>query len=249
MPLVLVTATLATLAIVVNSCGGSDDASPRSTTSTTASAAGAGHGGHDEGPKESDGSDGSGKYGSHGMAPTVMTAKQVAELGSGPAVGTTFNGTIGLNVCGRFLEPPAAASSAANGMSADGTGRFTVTPPDESAAGHRATIDELLQLSGVKLTSGSVTFPESTSPAQFQVNKTSIAIAGATFTNDSKCGDTKAKVQLWVYSADAVKTGNDVRAVEVDPQNTPIVEDGMAFVVTVTPESSLPTLPPVAVQR
>jgi hypothetical protein len=241
------------LAIVVNSCGGSDDASPRSTTSTTAAtaatAAGAGHGGHDSGSQESEGADGSGKYGSHGMAPKVVTAKQVAELGGGPAVGTTFNGTIGLNVCGRFLDPPVATTSAANGMSTDGTGRFTVTPPDKSAAGHSATINELLQQSGIQLTSGKVTFPKSTSPAQFQVNKTSIAIAGATFTNDFKCGDTKAKVQLWVYSADAVKTGNDVRAVEVDPQNTPIVEDGMAFVVTVTPESSLPTLPPVAVQR
>lgn len=244
-PLLLVAATVATLAIVAGSCGGSDDSSSGSTTGSTTTTTPTGHGGHSN---ESSGEDGSGKYGSHGMAPTVVTPKQVAALGPGPSVGATFNGTFGLNVCGRFLNPPAAASSATTGMSTDGSGRFAVTPPNDGTAAHHATIGELMTLIGVELSSGSVTFPASTTPAQFPVNKASVAVAGATFDNDYKCGDTAAKVQLWVYTADAVQTGNDVRAVEVDPQNTPIVEDGMAFVLTVTPESSLPTLPPVALQ-
>ena len=234
-------ATVVTLAIVAGSCGGSDETAS-STTATTSSSSG--HSGHG-----SSADDGSTKYGSHGMAPTVVTPEQVAALGAGPSTGATFNGTLGLNVCGRFLNPPAAASSATTGMSTDGSGRFSVTPPNDAVAGHHATVEELLALVGVELSSRSVTFPASTTPAQFPVNKASVAVAGATFDNDFKCGDTAAKVQLWVYSADAVATGNEVRAVEVDPQNTPIVEDGMAFVVTVTPESSLPTLPPVALQR
>lgn len=238
-------ATVATFAIVVGSCGSSDDSS--STTTTSSTAAPASHGDHGSGSADTS-ADGSGKYGSHGMAPTVVTPEQVAALGPGPSVGSTFKGTFGLNVCGRFLNPPPAASSGATGMSTDGNGRFTVTPPDEGTAGHKATIGELMTLIGVELSSGSVTFPASTTPAQFPVNKASVTVAGATFDNKSKCGDTAAKVQLWIYTADAVQTGNDVRAVEVDPQNTPIIEDGMAFVVTVTPESSLPTLPPVALQ-
>lgn len=239
-PVVMVVATVATLALVAGSCG-SDDPTKDAAAESTTTAHGSGHG-------DSGSSDGTQAYGSHGMAPEVVTPAELAELGPGPAVGQTFAGSFGLNVCGRFLDPPATASSAATGVSTDGSGRFTVAPPDDSTAGENATIDELLDLIGVQLSTGSVTFPATTEPAQIQVATASLGIAGATFGDDFECGDVATKVQLWVYSADAVATGEDVRAVEVDPQDTPIAQDGMAFVVTVTPESSLPTLPPSALQ-
>ena len=241
-PLLLVVATVATLALVAGSCG-SDDSSAADSSVTSASDPHAS--GHGDGAASSDGST---AYGSHGMAPKVVTPSEVGDLGPGPSVGQTFTGSLGLNVCGRFLDPPAAASSATTGVSTDGSGRFTVAPPDLATAGEDATIGELLDLIGVDLSAGSVTFPATTEPAQIQVATASLGIAGATFGEDFTCGDVATKVQLWVYSADAVATGQDVRAVEVDPQDTPIAQDGMAFVVTVTPESSLPTLPPSALQ-
>ena len=231
--MVLVVATVATLALVAGSCGSDDsDSTAAGSSATGADAAG--------------GTETSQAYGSHGMAPEVVTPAEVGALGPGPEVGQTFTGSFGLNVCGRFLDPPAASSSTATGVSTDGSGAFTVTPPDDATAGERATIGELLDLIGVDLSTGSVTFPATASPAQIEVATASLAVAGATFDEDATCGDVATTVQLWVYSADAVATGEDVRAVEVDPQNTPIAQDGMAFVVTVTPESSLPTLPPSA---
>lgn len=179
------------------------------------------------------------------MAPTVVTVDELAALGAGPAVGRTVAGSLGLNVCGRFLDPPAAATSA-TGVSTDGAGHFTITPSTDGTAGHAATIGDVLDLVGVDLSSRTVTFPAGQQPAQMVVGTGSVAVAGATFGPEVRCGDIDASVQLWVYSKDAVATGKDVRAVLVDPQHAPVVEDGMAFVVAVTPESSLPTLPPAA---
>ena len=240
LPILLGVAVLATISVAVLifvSCQGDDEPSSASTTTSSA------HSAHGKDDTDSGGT----AYGSHGMAPTVVTAEQVGELGPGPQLGERFVGTFGLNVCGRFLDPPTAGSSPDTGMSTDGAGRFSVTPPDAAHAGANATIGELLDLIGVDLSTGSVTFPESTTPAQFPIGTATAAIAGATFTSESTCGDAPAKVQLWVYDAHAVATGEGVRAVEVDPQLTPIAEDGMAFVVAVTPESSLPTLPPSAI--
>lgn len=236
--IVVVIATIATIAVVIVFAGGD-----RSTSSSTTADGGARPAGDGSGSPTTQ------QYGSHGMEPEVVTPATVGRLGPGPAVGETFGGSFGLNVCGRFLEPPAAASDAESGMSTDGSGRFQVTPPDADSAGHEADLDELMDLIGVDLETGRVTFPVSTVPAQFQINNTSMAVAGATFGADAKCGDVETVVQVWVYSADAVRTGEDVLAVEVDPGDTPMAQDGMAFVVTVTPESSLPTLPPAALNR
>lgn len=238
LPILLGVAVLATISVaglIFVSCQGDDEPSSASTTTSSAHSA---HG-------EDDTGSGSTAYGSHGMDPEVVTIDELAALGQGPAVGERFSGSFGLNVCGRFLDPPAAAASP-DGWSIDDAGHFSVTPTDDANAGHAATIGDLMDLIGVTLSTGEVTFPDSTSPAQFQVATASVAVAGATFGPQSKCGDIDAKVQLWVYDANAVATGEDVRAVEVDPQDAPIIEDGMAFVVTVTPESSLPTLPPSA---
>jgi len=73
-----------------------------------------------------------------------------------------------------------------------------------------------------------------------------LPVAGATFVTGQKCGTVPAEVQLWVYTRDAANTGNAVRQVVTNPQDVPVVEDGMAFVIAFSPASSLPTLPPSA---
>ncbi|UDY36897.1 hypothetical protein [Dermatobacter hominis] len=233
-PILLVAATAATVVLLAASCGGGDaPAAPP----TTPAAPGAGHDGGD---------------GMHpGMAPEVTTAAELASLGQGPGVGETFSGHLGLDVCGRFLAPPAASTpddgSAASGITTDGAGGFTVAPPTGAVAGHRATIGRLASQAGIELGDGSVSFPAATSPGRIDVGGTGVAVAGRTFGPDATCGGTPAEVQLWVYTADAVATGEHVRTVVDDPAEVPIVEDGMAFVIAVAPESSLPTLPPSAI--
>lgn len=227
------------LAPVASGCSGDDVGSGSTATTTTAVSGHSTHG-------DDDGS----AYGSHGMEPEVATVEQVRELGPGPRVGETFRGHIGLNVCGRFLEPPPPSTpsdgSASSGFITDGRGDYTLTPPTEPVSGHRATIGELASQSGIELSSGKVTFAGSTTPAQIDVAGGTTEIAGATFDDTARCGDVDAQVQLWIYPASGVATGDGVRAVVVDPQDAPVVEDGMAFVIAVTPESSLPTLPPSA---
>jgi hypothetical protein len=53
-------------------------------------------------------------------------------------------------------------------------------------------------------------------------------------------------VQLWIYDREAVDTGDGVLQVVTDPEDVAVVEDGMAFVIALSPTSSLPTLPPSA---
>jgi hypothetical protein len=233
-PFLLVLAVVASVALVAASCGGDDG--------DAAGPAPGEHGGHGD----------DAAYGAHsGMEPEVTTVAELSALGPGPAAGETFRGHLGLNVCGRFLAPPAASGpedgSAASGITTDGGGSFTVTPPTDDVAGAHATIGALASQAGIELGSGTVGFPATTSPGQIDVGGTSIAVAGRTFGDGVACGSTPAEVQLWVYTADAVRTGDAVRTVLVDPQDAPIVEDGMAFVIAVTPESSLPTLPPSAI--
>ncbi len=226
-------------ALPVSACSSGDATTPAPASSTVAD-----HAAH------TDGSAGGSQYGSHGMEPEVATVSQIAELGPGPSVGETFRGHIGLNVCGRFLDPPPASTasdgSGSSGFTTDGRGDFAVSPPTEAVAGHDATIGELASQAGIRLSSGKVTFAPTTTPAQIDIAGASTAIAGASFDESTRCGDVETEIQLWVYPASGVATGDGVRAVVIDPQDAPVVEDGMAFVIAVMPESSLPTLPPSA---
>lgn len=193
-------------------------------------------------------------YGSHaGMAPKTATVADVAKLGSGPSVGEAFHGFVGLDVCGRFLELPVARTvdpaPTTDGISLSPDGRFTVSPTDEAAAGHAATVGGLARLMGVELSGATVELTPDFEPARTEVAGASIELAGATFGPDARCGDTKAQVELWVYPADAVRTGDGLVKVVDDIGSVPIVQDGMAFVIAVAPESSLPTLPPSAMTR
>lgn len=179
------------------------------------------------------------------MRPETVSVADVAALGPGPATGDNWTGSIGLNVCGRFLEPlPSAA--AVGGLSTDAAGRFTVAPTEEADTGDAATIGRLAEQVGISLSTGSVTFPDSTLPAVIEDASVRVPVAGATFNTGDKCGEQPAEVQLWVYTKRAADTGEDVRQVVTDPQQVPIIEDGMAFVIAFSPSSSLPTLPPSA---
>jgi hypothetical protein len=222
---------LAVSAVLVGSLAGcsSDDSASPSTT------AGAAHGDHG----------GGGTYGSS-MAPETVSVAKVADLGPGPRVGDTWTGTVGLNVCGRFLEPPTAAGPPVDGVGTDGTGHFTVAPATEAQAGHAATVGKLLQQTGITMSTGSLSLPDSTRPATIEEGNGIQQVAGATFGTGQMCGTTPAEVQLWIYTKDAADTGTAVRQVVTDPQDVPVVEDGMVFVVAFSPESSLPTLPPSA---
>ncbi len=211
--------------------GSSSDETARPTPSTPTSAPGAGHGGDPP-------------YGSS-MSPEVVSVADVTELGPGPQVGQRFNGNLGLNVCGRFLEPPAPVAPV-GGATVDGAGRFTLAPATEAEAGHAATVGEVAAAAGVDLATGAVTLPPSTRPGQVDLGSRGapVEVAGRTLRSGDRCGEDRATVQLWVYTRDAVDTGRNVRLVVTDPERTPVVEDGMAFVIAFSAESSLPTLPP-----
>jgi hypothetical protein len=224
-------AALALLAVAAAGCS-SDDSSSGPSGSGSGSSQEHGHGG-------------SGTYGSS-MAPENVSVADVADLGPGPQVGRTFTGTIGLNVCGRFLEPPVPAGPPVGGVSTDGKGHYTAAPTTAAEAGHAATVGDLLQQVGITMATGSLTLPASTTPATIEEPGLFLPVAGATLTTGQTCGKLPAQVQLWLYTKDAADTGRNVRQVVTDPQNTPIAADGMVFVVAFSPESSLPTLPPSA---
>ena len=59
-------------------------------------------------------------------------------------------------------------------------------------------------------------------------------------------GMEQAEVQLWYYTPLAVASGEQVRMVVTDPQDTPLLEGGSAVTLAFAPVSSLPTLPPAA---
>ncbi|HTO01960.1 MAG TPA: hypothetical protein VL068_14940, partial [Microthrixaceae bacterium] len=82
----------ATLLVSATGCGGSDSAESTDRSSTTTAASG--HGGHT----------GDQQYGGV-HAPPVVKASEVAKSGPGPEIGDTWTASIGVNVCGRFLDP------------------------------------------------------------------------------------------------------------------------------------------------
>lgn len=191
---------------------------------------------------------GDGVYGSS-MAPAIVPVAEIAELGPGPSVGDTWRGHLGLNVCGRFLEPPGPAGTPVGGFSADGTGAFTLAPTTEADAGRGATVADLAATVGIGLETGTLSLPPSTTPAAIDLDRGPLTLAGATLGTGQDCGGVRASVQLWVYTPEAAETGEDVRVVVTDPQDVPVVRDGMVFVIALAPTSSLPTLPPSALQR
>lgn len=189
-------------------------------------------------------------YGSS-MEPPTFSVADVADLGPGPKVGDRWSGLLGLNVCGRFLEPPHAVPTPKAGFTTAGDGTFELAPEVEEDAGHGATVGDLAELAGIRMATGELHFPDTTEPPVVDLGPagedfSDVQVAGAVLRTGDACGDSaRGEVQLWVFDRAAVDTGEVVRVV-TDPQDVPVVEDGMAFVIAFSPESSLPTLPPSA---
>ena len=183
------------------------------------------------------------EHGSH-LAPPQMMFSQVRQSGPGPKVGDRWRASVALNVCGQFLNPP--AGDTVRGVTPNADGTVDIAPTNAGEAGHFSTLGAYIESVGAKLSTGSLGLPASITPAELTVRDATVPIAGATFTDGAECAGVKGKVAVWVYSREAVKTGNGLVVVVEDPQEVPFFEDGSAFVITFTPESSLPTLPPSA---
>ncbi|HTN99979.1 MAG TPA: hypothetical protein VL068_04820, partial [Microthrixaceae bacterium] len=97
---------------------------------------------------------------------------------------------------------------------------------------------------GLNLKTGELTLPATVTPAEIVVGETTVPLSGQTFKSGADCGGTKANVVVWVYSKEAVDSGKGLVTVVKDPEDIPFPTDGMAMVITLSPESSLPTLPP-----
>ncbi len=222
------------LLAVATGCG--EDAKPEADTNrapTTTTPSG-GHGGHS----------GDQQYGGV-HAPPVASVGDIAKLGKGPRVGDTWTASIGVNVCGRFLDPLPGAE--VNGIKIQPSGKIEIAPQTEADAGLSATLADYAAAVGIRLATGELGLPATVSPPEIPVVDTKVPLAGKSFKDGADCGGTKANVVVWVYSPEAVETGEGLVTVVKNPERIPFSTDGMAMVITLTPESSLPTLPPSAV--
>ena len=213
--------------LALSSCGGGESAA--TTTTTTAGPEGDGHSGH-------------GTSGTMGIE--AGTVADVAALGSGPRIGDRWEIPVGLNICGRFIEAPTGGP--VDGVSAAPGAKALVEPTDEAGSGHGATLGSYAAAAGVTLSTGRIELPSGLVPAEIEVEDTEVTLDGASFATGDRCGSTAAEVQVWVYSADAVTSGEGILTVVEDPERVPFAEEGMAVVIALMPESSLPTLPPSA---
>lgn len=178
------------------------------------------------------------------LAPEAVQAEDIATLGDGVAEGEAMDFWLGLNVCGRFVDVPAAGP--ARGMTVDASGLVTVAPGPGDPEGADVTVGDLAALLGLTLGTGELGFPAGFQPAAIEHGSASQQLAGATLRTGDLCGEEQAEVQLWYYTPDAVDSGESVRMVVTDPQEVPVVADGTAVTIAFAPVSSLPTLPPAA---
>jgi hypothetical protein len=236
------------LLVSVAGCGGDDDAAAGDGTGAAGPAVTDTPGAADA--AEAAGSDDPSPYGSgqHGIGAEVVSVDDVAALGDGAAVGDSWRVWTGLNVCGQYLDP-VPATSEAEGLTLSAAGVLDVAPVAGGPTGHEITVADLLELQGITASTGEISFPGSQRPQEVEMAGTTIAVAGRTLRTGDECGGAegnRAQVQVWYYTPDAVESGRGVLSVVTDPQDVPIVADGSAVVVTLSPESSLPTLPPAA---
>lgn len=202
--------------LLIAGCSGGDDGDETTTTTEPAS-----------------------QFGSS-MGATSGDVADVAAFGDGPTTGTTWQVPVGLSVCGRFVDVP--AGTAVNGVTA-GPVSATVLG---AASGEEPTLGDFAESAGLQLSAGRLGLPEDIVPPELDNTDPPTRIAGATLATGDSCGDTPAEVQVWVYSADARESGDGILILTQDLANIPFSEEGMAMVIAVAPESSLPTLPPAA---
>lgn len=216
----IVFSTLALLAL--GACSGSDDAD-ETDGSTAASST----------------TEPASQFGSS-MGVTRVDVAEVAALGDGPAPGEEWSVPMGVSICGRFIDLP--DGEPVNGVRGD-AGAATVTGTDDATM---PTVGDYATSVGIELEAGRLSLPNDVTPPELDNTDPPTPVAGATFRTGDTCGDTTAEVQVWVYSEEAARTGDGIMVVTQNPAAVPYAEDGMAMVIALSPESSLPTLPPSA---
>jgi hypothetical protein len=171
------------------------------------------------------------------------TVDDVAALGDGPPADATWSVPVGVSVCGRFVDVPSGDEADAGG------GTVTAVPGRAEVRGGGdavPTLGDYAEAAGLELGAGRLGLPEGTSPAEIDSVEPPMVIAGNSFRSGDDCGPTPAEVQVWVYSEEAVRTGDGILVLTQDLANVPFSQEGMAVVIALSPESSLPTLPPSA---
>ncbi len=208
--------------LTLGACSGTDDAdeseAPAAETTTTEPAS---------------------QFGSS-MGVSRVDVAAVEALGDGPGPGGEWSVPMGVSICGRFVDVP--VGEAVDGVVGD-AGVATVTGSD---AGAVPTVGDYAASVGIELEAGRLTLPSGVTPPELDNTDPPTPVAGATFRTGDTCGDTTAEVQVWVYSEEAARTGDGIMVVTQNPGAIPFAEDGMAMVIALSPESSLPTLPPSA---
>jgi hypothetical protein len=207
--------------LALGACSGSDDADGA------------------DGAAESSTTEPASQFGSS-MGVTRVDVAEVQALGDGPAPGEQWSIPMGVSICGRFVDVPAGAP--VGGVTGD-AGSATVIGSDEGTA---PTIGDYAASVGIDLEAGRLTLPSGVTPPELDNTDPPTPVAGATFRTGDACGTTTGEVQVWVYSEEAARTGDGIMVVTQNPAAIPFAEDGMAMVIALSPESSLPTLPPSA---
>lgn len=215
-------AACALTVLALGACSGSEDADEAQATATSSST-----------------TEPASQFGSS-MGVTRVDVAEVQALGDGPGPGEQWTVPMGVSICGRFVDVP-------TGEPVDGVaGDAGVAAVSGSGDGEVPTVGDYATSVGIELEAGRLTMPSDVTPPELDNTEPPTPVAGATFRTGDTCGDTAAEVQVWVYSEEAARTGDGIMVVTQNPAAVPFAEDGMAVVIALTPESSLPTLPPSA---
>ncbi|MFN7151248.1 MAG: hypothetical protein ACK4V6_17445 [Microthrixaceae bacterium] len=174
------------------------------------------------------------------MGVSRVDVAEVQALGDGPGPGEQWSIPMGVSICGRFIDVPAGEPV---GEVVGDAGAATVTGSEDGAA---PTVGDYAASVGIELEAGRLTLPSGVIPPELDNTEPPTPVAGATFRTGDTCNDTTAEVQVWVYSEEAARTGDGIMVVTQNPAAIPFAQDGMAMVIALSPESSLPTLPPSA---
>jgi hypothetical protein len=183
----------------------------------------------------------------HSMGVEAATVADAAGIGPGPSVGDRWEVPIGLSVCGRFVDAPPGDPN--DGVASAPGGTAVIEPGAGSEAGHRATIGRYATAAGIELSTGELSLPHDVEPDGIEIGGIELSLGDTTFRTGDECGQVPAEVQIWVYSPEALRSGEGVLVVSENPQDVPFGAEGMAVVIAFAPESSLPTLPPSALVR
>ncbi|MEZ5238569.1 MAG: hypothetical protein R2716_06330 [Microthrixaceae bacterium] len=193
----VVAAALVVLALVSAACSGGSEAATDSRPRPTDT------GLHDHGDDSA-------------LAPETVSAAEIAQLGDGVGPGERFEGFLGINICGRFLEIPDVAPR--GGVSVQAGGRMSIAPTGEDEVGLDVTVQDLLAPLGVTLGTGTVAFGSQWAGSTTALGGEDVPVDGLELATGESCGREQGEVQLWYYTEEAVDSGDEIRIVVTDPQ-------------------------------